>query len=273
MFLNLLSMNLDAIIIGIIQGIAEWLPVSSEGVIVLLENNVFHNFDNLEQLLNFALFLHLGTTCAAIVYFRKELWNIIKWILNYKNAPAQEKSLIHYLIITTAISGILGIVFLQIVENFEESLTQSSKVINILVGILLLVTAYLQFKSKNQTGEKKLPTIADAILLGLTQSFAALPGLSRSGLTVSVLLLRNFDKKEALRLSFLMSIPIVIAGNILLNLNEFNAETSMLLAFLASFVFGYLTINWLLKVAEKINFAPFLVIVGILMIIASLISV
>ncbi|VAW17354.1 Undecaprenyl-diphosphatase, partial [hydrothermal vent metagenome] len=106
----------------------------------------------------------------------------------------------------------------------------------------------------------------DSVTLGIVQGFAALPGLSRSGLTVASLLLRKFDEEQAIRLSFLMSIPIVLAGNILLNIKDFNPTLENLFGFFFSFVFGLATIHILLKVAKKVNFAYFVLLFGLLMI-------
>ena len=103
------------------------------------------------------------------------------------------------------------------------------------------------------------------------QGLSTLPGISRSGSTVSVLLLDKVDKTEALRLSFLMSLPIVLAGNIFFNLKGFAFSFNMLYGLFFSFVFGILTIHALIKVSKKINFGYFVLIFGLLMIVAGLI--
>jgi len=117
---------------------------------------------------------------------------------------------------------------------------------------------------------KKNLTWTDGIILGIAQGFAALPGLSRSGLTVSALLLRKFDNALSLRLSFLMSLPIVLAGNILLNFNELTWSKGTFWSLLFSFLFGLLTIHFLLKIAKKINFGLFVLFFGILTILSTL---
>jgi len=105
----------------------------------------------------------------------------------------------------------------------------------------------------------------------VVQGFAALPGLSRSGLTVSTLLFRKVNEKDSLKLSFLLSLPIVLGGNILLNSEYFNFSLDSLISLSASFLFGLLTIHYLLKLAKKINFGWFVFAFGALMIIASFI--
>ncbi len=258
---------LEGIIFGIIQGIAEWLPVSSEGVIVLIKTNFFGG-GGLESIIKFALFLHLGTALAATVYFKKDVIEIFKTLFHYKQATLENRNIFNFLFITTLISGIFGLVLLKILSGAEVTLGQSSEVINLTVGLLLLVTAYLQFKKKETTSVRAPENIktSDSIAMGVVQGFAALPGLSRSGLTVASLLLLKFDEEQALRLSFLMSIPIVLAGNVILNIKDFNLSPENLLGFLFSFIFGLATIHVLLKIAKKINFAYFVLIFGLLMI-------
>jgi undecaprenyl-diphosphatase len=152
----------------------------------------------------------------------------------------------------------------------ENNVEVFTKYINLIIGVLLLITAYLLIKAK-RGGERTDESlkISDGVILGLTQTFASLPGLSRSGLTVSALLLRKFNSESAIKLSFLMSLPIVLAGNIVLNLGEFSLSINSFLALLFSFAFGFLTINILLKVAKKINFGYFVLVFGVLMILVS----
>lgn len=258
---------LEGIIFGIVQGVAEWLPVSSEGVIVLIKTNFFGG-GGIESIVKFALFLHLGTALAATVYFRKDVLEIFKTLFNYKSATLENKKIFSFLFIATAISGVLGLVLLKILSGAEDIIGRSADIINLTVGVLLLFTAYLQFK-KSKMISTRTPTdikMIDSVTLGIVQGFAALPGLSRSGLTVASLLLRKFDEEQAIRLSFLMSIPIVLAGNILLNIKDFNPTLENLFGFFFSFVFGLATIHILLKVAKKVNFAYFVLLFGLLMI-------
>jgi len=256
----------EGIIFGIIQGIAEWLPVSSEGVIVLVKVNFFGG-GGLEDIVKFALFLHLGTALAAIVYFRKEVREVFKTLCNYKKATKENKKIFDFLFISTLISGLLGLFLLKIFADAENSLKLSSDVVNFTIGAFLIVTAFLQLKRKRGEHHRTSRELekADGIALGVAQGFAALPGLSRSGLTVASLLFRKFDEEHALRLSFLMSIPIVLAGNVLLNIKEFSLTSENIFGFIFSFIFGIATIHLFLKLAKKVNFGYFLLIFGMLM--------
>jgi len=113
--------------------------------------------------------------------------------------------------------------------------------------------------------------VSDGIILGFTQAAAVLPGLSRSGLTVAVLLLRGFRDPEALRLSFLMSIPIVLAGNIILNLGQMHFDAASLVGIASAAVVGFLTMKLLLGFARRVNFGYFALVFGMLTIVSVLI--
>jgi len=261
---------IESLCLGITQGIAEWLPVSSEGLITLVEANFFGEL-NLIKIIQFALFLHLGTFLAALVYFRKEVFDILKNLIQYKKSSEEDKKLVNFLVIVTVISGALGLVLFKSLTHLE-TLLSSTSAITLVIGVFLLVTAYLQIRKKKYTGRQiKDLNFIDSVSLGVVQGLAALPGLSRSGLTVSTLLLRKINEEDSLKLSFLLSLPIVLGGNILLNTEYFNLSLESLVGLLSSFLFGLLTIHYLLKLAKKINFGWFVFTFGVLMIFASFI--
>lgn len=260
----------EYIVLGIIQGIAEWIPVSSEGMIILMRE-VFFPGDSILSSVSIALFLHLGTFLSALVYFWKDVKEIIRNLLNWKEASSEDRNLIIFLFIATLVSGLLGLVLLFALGSFEEKLQMAGGFAMGLVGILLLITGVLQLVAKESAGDKTLPNKKDSLLLGIVQGFAALPGLSRSGLTVSALLLRKYSKEEALRLSFLLSLPIVLGGNIVLNLSGFEVNPEKLVGLLFSFIFGLATIHGLILLARKVNFGWFVMIFGILSILAAFI--
>lgn len=263
---------IESIILGTIQGIAEWLPVSSEGLIFLVKTNFFNAGESFKDIAELALWLHLGTFLAALVYLRKEVWTLLRTLVKYKGAPESNRKILLFLIVSTLISGLLGLGLISSLSYLEKYLSYTAKTITLAVGLFLLATAYLQFRAKGG-GLKSADGLEkkDGIILGLAQGLAALPGLSRSGLTVSMLLLRKFKEDTALKLSFLMSLPIVLAGNIILNLDKSSFNPESLAGVLAAFVFGYLTIGFLLKLAKKINFGWFVLIFGVLTILSVLV--
>lgn len=260
---------LESIILGLAQGIAEWLPISSEGAIVAIKNTFFPDGLLLSDTIKLALFLHFGTFLAALIYFRKDVWTLIQAFFKPKESSPENRKVLFFLIISTLISGGLGFLLLKSLAEFESQIETGSAFINLFVATLLFITAFLQLVAK-KTGlrnEENLTT-KDGIILGLVQGFAVLPGLSRSGLTVSTLLLKKFNDTTALRLSFLMSMPIVLLGNIILVLPTFSFSLNALISLVAAFVSGLLTIHLLLKLARKINFGYFALFFGVLLIIS-----
>jgi|SRR3989344_3975325 len=255
-------------ILGLIQGVFEWLPFSSEGVLLLVSSNIFQQ-NNLELFLRQALFLHLGTFFAALIYFRKDVARLTVSLFNYKNADSENKKILNFLILTTLISGVIGLAVLQFLELTSDYLITTSKTLTITVGFLLLFTGLLQIKSRSAGNRTPLHlNQTDSIFLGVMQGIAVLPGLSRSGLTVSSLLFRNIDDKTALRLSFLMSLPIVLAGNILLNFSNFELISDLWIGVIFAFFFGLITINLFMKLAEKVKFGWFVIIIALMTILA-----
>jgi undecaprenyl-diphosphatase len=254
---------IENIILGIVQGIAEWLPVSSEGLIILIKTNVFNEPPNYDALIKYALFLHLGTFLAAFVYFRKDVFVLIKAIFSFKSQTQETKKIFSFLFVTTLISGSIGLCLLKLLSTLVEQFETTGKSVTLVIGCLLLVTAFLELRAR-KAGYRN-PTelkLSDAIITGIAQGMATLPGLSRSGLTMSTLLLLKFDKQHSLRLSFLLSLPIVLAGNIILNFSALTLSVESLLGLAFSFIFGLLTIHILLKIAKAINFGYFMLLFG-----------
>ncbi len=261
---------IQQLILGAVQGITEWLPISSSGMLVLILANFF-NITSVSTLVTTSLFFHLGTSLAAIVYLRKEISRLIKTLFTYKKSKLEDKNVLKFLTISTIISGILGFILIRIFYYFEY-IEITGRTITFAVGILLLFTGIVQIRAKKRSLKKaKDLKKSDSVILGFVQAIAALPGLSRSGMTVSALLLRKFNDTTALKLSFLMSIPIVLIGNIFLNINDFTFTSTAIYGLLASFVFGLLTIGFLMRLSKKINFAWFALIFAILMMVSVLI--
>jgi undecaprenyl-diphosphatase len=270
---------LEGIILGTIQGITEWLPISSEAVLVLVKANFFNSGESLTELIGLALFLHLGTLLAAAWYLRDDIRMLLKLLLKPHRLLKREEEgehILRFLILTTFISGIIGYFLLEVfLSGVEQHAQITTQIITVVIGILLLGTGILQFqaKRKRKADQKEAEGLQDrdSVLLGVVQGFSALPGFSRSGLTISALLLRNYSEVTALRLSFLMSLPIVFGGNVLLNSSGFSFGISHVFGFVFSFLFGILTIHLLFRFARKINFAYFVLGFGVLTIIAAFI--
>lgn len=262
----------EALVVGLIQGIVEWLPLSSEGVTTLVMINFFGK--PFGQALAIAIWLHLGTLFAAILYFRFEVKKVLTDIRDIIRKPHEynyndEKYVLtSFLAIVTIITVIIGgAIYLLGVSN----LNISGKIATALIGVALIITGILLFISKRIKTHKSI-SIRDSVLLGAVQGLSIIPGISRSGITTATLLFRKYNAKQALTLSFLMSIPAIIAAIIGLIIFEGWAfGVSSLIALFFSFLTGYITIHYFVKLAEKVNFAWFALIIGLLSIISVII--
>lgn len=269
----------DWIVLGLIQGVTEWLPVSSEGALVLAQVYLLGSTAGVGELIRTSLWLHMGTWLAVVIYYRRDLWKLSRFFLLSAGASqgrndTERDPVINFLIVATLISGVLGFGLLKLLEGVDSQVELAGKTVTIGVGVLLLVTGWLQLRSSGKKGGRKESEMnnGDSAVLGVAQGLAAMPGFSRSGLTVSALLLRGVNKESALRLSFLLSVPIVLAGNILLNLGEGVFFTLPAMAgLLAAFVSGFVTIHLMMKIAQKVNFGYFVIGFGVLSLAAGLV--
>ncbi len=243
---------IEYLILGIIQGIFEWLPVSSEGIATLVSTWL-----SLPNPLQLALYLHLGTVFAVLVYFRKQILALPK-----------EKKLLRFLAITTATSLPLGLALYLVLKQ----LSFGSSIWYLVVGFGLLATGFFIHKKKGGLKTVKKATDKDAIIAGLLQGFAVIPGVSRSGVTMFALLGREFNPEDALVLSFLMSVPVVLAANVLILFDGFAVIPEYVLALVPAFVFGIASIKILLELSKKINFSWFAWAFGAISILAFLIA-
>ncbi|MFW9844463.1 MAG: undecaprenyl-diphosphate phosphatase [Candidatus Thorarchaeota archaeon] len=245
-------MELWQIIVAIIQGLVEWLPISSEGQVVFF----IFNFTSVptDEIVSLVVWLHLGTSLAVIVRYPKIILNLIS---------LKDRVLLKRLILATigtAVTAIPLYIFLKSsISVFQGEL------LNILVGVLLLVTAlalYLptrQTTDSSQEFETRDVSDREAIVTGLVQGSAVLPGLSRSGVTVSTLLMQRVDKETALRFSFLMSVPAVL-GILALEIITGSPIPSsvtlvdMVLIEATVFIVGLLSMEFLLRLARQVSF-------------------
>ena len=259
---------IDAIILGIIQGLTEFLPVSSSGHLELGKAILGDNSIPEESLL-FTVVLHFATALSTIVIFRKDILSIIKGVLQFKwNDDLQ---FISKIIISMIPAVIVGLFF----ESQLEALFGGNI---LLVGCMLLITAGLLFLANKAKDTNKTVTYKNAFLIGISQAIAMLPGISRSGATISTSVLLGNDKTKAARFSFLMVIPLIfgkIAKDILsgdLNYNSGNI-TALSVGFVAAFIAGLFACTWMITLVKKSKlsyFAIYCAIVGIIAITFSL---
>ncbi len=257
-------MESSAVLLGLLQGLFEWLPVSSEGAVTAAFT--FINGSPLSEGVSFALWLHIGTVPCVLVVFRREIVDILR---NVVSQPTKPSPIVLYLVVSTVVSGLIG---LPLILTLSEASELAGNAAMGVVGALMLITGVVQLRRKS-SGTRNADDLGplDGVLAGVAQGFSVLPGLSRSGLTVAVLLGRGLDRREALVLSFLMSVPAGVGAALYAGLDTGFAVTSeMAIAALVAFVVGLITIKVLTELAAKINFGAFVLIAGVAMLIGAL---
>ncbi|KAA2219571.1 undecaprenyl-diphosphate phosphatase [Maribacter flavus] len=259
---------LDAIILGIVQGLTEFLPVSSSGHLELGKAILGDNSVPEESLL-FTVVLHFATALSTIVVFRRDIGEIIRGLFQFKY---NEESQFSAKIIVSMIPAVLVGLF------FEEQLEAFFGGNVMFVGFMLLITAVLlYFADKAKDTDKKVG-FGSAFVIGISQAIAMLPGISRSGATISTSVLLGVDKSKSARFSFLMVVPLIfgkIAKDLLGGELTFNGENNMAMVagFLAAFVAGLAACTWMIQLVRKSKlsyFAIYCLIVGLIAIIFGL---
>ncbi len=223
--------TISAIIIAIIQGITEWIPVSSKGHLILAEKILGFSGGGLF----FDVALHFGTLMAVFVYFGKDITDILQDFFRGKWGTDNGKIGV-YLIIATIPAGIFGFLFFDFFKSVFSELIIAAFGFGI-TGLLLII-ASIDFGYRKELGLK------ESFLIGCAQIASLIPGISRSGMTISSGVLLGIEEKKALRFSFLMSIPIIFGANILvIGNNRLNSD--LIWATLVSFIVGLLMIHLL----------------------------
>jgi undecaprenyl-diphosphatase len=260
---------IEAIIFGIVQGITEFLPISSTAHIVITQLILGYRFPGL----SFEIFLHLASILAVIIYFRKDLWKVIVGFFAYfKEKTPENKTQFWfaiYIVVATFITGGLGLVLSDI---FDESMkTPASMALALAVTGAALI--YIErFHRYGNRSEHEM-TFKDSIIVGLGQTLAVFPGISRSGSTLITALLAGLNRETAVRYSFLLSIPVIL-GSSVLAIGDISGSfltdigvPALITAFIVTFVFSWLGIVWLidfLKQSKLVYFAVYCFIAAIL---------
>lgn len=235
---------LEAIILGIVQGLTEFLPVSSSGHIeiakVLLGSSQ-------EQSLIMTIVLHAATALSTIFIFREDIKEIIRGLLQFKWNKEFQFSL--KVILSMVPATIVGLLF----EN-EIELLFSGEIL--LVGCMLLVTGLLLFLADKAKNTNQNVNFFHALIIGVSQAIAILPGVSRSGATISTSVLLGIDREKAARFSFLMVVPLIlgkmgkdiISGDILI---ESATIMPLITGFTAAFITGLFACKWMIRLVKK----------------------
>ncbi|WP_296384488.1 undecaprenyl-diphosphate phosphatase [Winogradskyella sp.] len=263
---------LDAVILGIIQGLTEFLPVSSSGHLELGKAILGSNAIPEESLL-FTVILHFATALSTMVIFRKDILEIFSGLFKGITTMTwtEEAKFSSKIIVSMIPAVIIGYKYERV---FEELFGNNI----LLVGCMLIVTAILLFLADRAKKTHKKVGLRDAFIIGIAQGIAMLPGISRSGATISTSVLLGIDKTKAARFSFLMVIPLIfgkIAKDIFEGQIDYTSSNFGYLSagFIAAFISGLFACTWMIKIVKQSKltyFAIYCVVVGITAIIWSL---
>jgi len=259
--------SIEAIILGIIQGLTEFLPVSSSGHIELGK----YLFDiTLKDDLLFSLILHLATVLSTVFIFRKDILHIIKEVFQFTWNDSTR--FVSFIVISMLPVLLVGLFFKEHVEAFFSGNI-------ILVGAMLLLTGSLLLFSEKMNATTKPMGYKSAFIIGIAQAIAVMPGISRSGATIATGLLQGVNRNQIARFSFLMVIPPIVGASILdlseVNLQNYTSQDliNIALGFTAAFFTGLIACKWMIQLVKNsklLYFAIYCFLVGTVSIIAGL---
>ena len=238
--------GIEAIILGIIQGLTEFFPISSSGHLELAKTFFKTSIDP-EESLFLVLTLHMATALSTLVVFRKEIIVILKGLVELKQ---NESTRFSFKILLSMLPAVLVGLFLQ--TEIESLFSQNL----LLIGILLLLTSLLLFIADKSKNTNLNVSFTHALVLGFVQAIAILPGLSRSGSTIATAVLLGIDREKAARFSFLMVLPLIIGSMVKKmldaeNILEASYGLPLVLGFLAAFFTGILACKWMIELVKK----------------------
>ena len=241
-------MNLvQGILLGFLQGVTEWLPISSSGQSMLVLINLLQVTP--DEAFSISVALHLGSLFAVLFYFRKRLVHL-----------AKDKELLQFLVVATAASALIGLPAYLGLRNLFSS--ASGEVATMFIGLMLIFTGLMLRKALGT--HRKEYNLGDTFFTGAAQGAAVLPGVSRSGTTITALLLRGVEQETALSLSFIMAIPAIM-GLFVLDFAETGLTTisaPLLAGVTTSFLVSLATMHYLMSLSRRIDFSGFALAIG-----------
>ncbi len=259
---------IEALILGIVQGLTEFLPVSSSGHLEIVKA-LFGDTLVAEESMFMTVMMHGATALSTIVIFRKEIAEIFIGLFQFK---WNEQTIFSVKIVLSMIpAAFVGVVFNDQIEALFDGRI-------LLVGFMLLLTAVLLFLADRAKTTGKSVGYRDAIIIGVSQAIAILPGISRSGATISTSVLLGVDRSKAARFSFLMVVPLIL-GKVAKDLLSSDFTTSghsfgtVAIGFMAAFITGLFACTWMIKLVKRSKltyFAVYCAIVGVIAIVWTL---
>lgn len=251
---------IDAIILGIIQGLTEFLPVSSSGHLEI--GKAILGAEALpEDSLLFTVVLHSATALSTLVVFRKDIYEILRGLFQFRWNEQTKFSL--NIIISMIPAALIGLFLMDHIEVFFDGAL-------IIVGIMLVITAILLYLADKAKTTDKGVSPGSAFIIGVAQAVAILPGISRSGATISAAVLLGVDKGKSARFSFLMVVPLIlgkVAQDLMGGQISFEGEEAVAMGagFIAAFLAGLAACTWMIKLVRQSKltyFAIYCLIVG-----------
>ena len=261
----------DAVILGIVEGLTEFLPISSTGHLTITAKLLGLDIAS-KDVTGFTAVIQVGAILAVVLYFAKDIWTIARaWVLGLFKAEYRgsfEHRMGWYVIVGSIPIGIVGLLAKDLITGPLRSLWVVGAALILWSGVML----YAERVGKQDRGEKQL-TMRDAIIVGVVQCFALIPGVSRSGATISAGLLRGLDRVAATRLSFFLSIPALLAAGAYELKDALGGSIEvgpLVVGTVVSFVVAYGTVAWLLKFVAHHSigaFVPYRVGLGVLILV------
>lgn len=248
--------TLEVIILSIIQGITEFLPISSSAHLIL-PSAIFGWED---QGIAFDVAVHVGTLLAVMLYFRQDIANLtVGWIKSLGGQHSTDSKLAWWVILATIPAGLAGLLAADLIETFLRS-PWVLAITTIVFGLLLWLA---DATAKQQVSMEQM-NWRQALIIGLAQAVALIPGTSRSGITMTAAMLLGLDKVSAARFSFLLSIPIIVlsggyqASKLLSEPTQYDIS-GILLGMVLSFISALICIHFFLKIISRMGMLPFVI--------------
>jgi undecaprenyl-diphosphatase len=273
---------LYGIILGVVQGVSEWLPISSKTQIIIAATYLIPNI-TFNQAYDFGLFMEIGTIFAAIIYFRREVLSMLKVLVG--KGTSDGMFLFKYVLVSTIFTGIVGIPLYLSVNSLKGSYNPGLPMI--ILGVVLLCDAFFILYSRSKYNKNKNRRtvsqmgIKDYVVVGVAQGIAALPGVSRSGATTSALLLMNVETDEAFRLSFIdmilatagaIALPLIANRSTVASVITSVGAYGILISIVVATVISLLLIRFLLSIAKKSSIIYLISALGMIAILGGILT-
>ncbi len=260
---------LKSLLLGIIQGLTEFLPVSSSGHLEIFKVFLDFSYDSTNSLF-FTLIVHLATALSAIIYFWKDVKEIIMSLISFKKD--ENTFFAFYILVSMIPAGLAG-------YFFESEINYLFKGNLILVGFMLILTSFILYLSDRFNNSNKKLNLKSSLIIGFSQALAILPGISRSGATIGTSIFLGLNRDIAAKFSFLMVVPVIFGSSLKIifdNEIDFNNNISnYLVGFTSALISGYYACKWMIIFVKKnklIYFSIYCLLIGIFSIIYSILN-